>query len=172
LYKLTFDSLRNPAGGSIDLVVDSASLTGTDGRAAQTFDNIIVNKNGRVLIQEDPGGNAYIAKTWIVDPKKPLEAIQIFESDRNRFSAGPPLGLTVDEESSGIIEVTDLVRAASWFEKDRRYYLGVMQAHYSTGPALVEGGQFFLMSSPDKNWKDHKDHDDDDRNDEHDEHDE
>jgi hypothetical protein len=163
LYKLTFDSLRNPTSGTIDLVVDSASLTGTDGRAAQTFDNITVNKKGRVLMQEDPGGNAYIAKTWIVDPKEPLEAIQIFESDRNRFSAGPPLGLTVDEESSGIIEVTDLLRAASWFDKGRRYYLGVMQAHYANGPSLVEGGQFFLMASPDKHWKDDKDDDDDER---------
>ena len=31
LYKLTFDSLANPTGGTIELVVDAATLTGTDG---------------------------------------------------------------------------------------------------------------------------------------------
>ena len=42
LYRLTFDSLENPTGGTIDLVVDSASLTGTDGLRSDGFDNITV----------------------------------------------------------------------------------------------------------------------------------
>lgn len=91
LYKLSFDSLRNPAGGTIELVVDSASLTGGDGEIARSFDNITVDDDGQVLIQEDPGNSAYIAKTWRVDPAKPLAAVQIFESDRNRFLLGARL---------------------------------------------------------------------------------
>jgi hypothetical protein len=148
LYKLRFNDLRKPTGGTIELVVDSASLVGTDGQVARKFDNITVNRDGKVLIQEDPSGETYIAKIWQVDPINPLAAVQIFEADRNRFAPFAPGFLTIDEESSGIIEVTQLVKAASWFKRGRRYYLGVMQAHYPhPDPELVEGGQFFIMQS-------------------------
>jgi len=147
LYKLTFDSLSNPTGGTIELVVDSASLTGTDGESARSFDNITVDGDGDVIVQEDPGGSSYIAKTWKIDPTTG-SAVQIFESDRSRFAPGAPSFLTQDEESSGVIEVTDIVRNANWYEAGRRYYLGNMQAHYGIPGELVEGGQLYLMASP------------------------
>lgn len=157
LYKLTFDSLKNPTGGAIELVVDSKDLTGTDGEPARSFDNITVDAKGKVLVQEDPGNNAYIAKTWEIDPVT-KSAVQILESDRDRFQPGAANFLTQDEENSGIIEVTDLVKSAKWFEKGRRYFLADTQAHYSinsTNPRgfenpdeLVEGGQLYLISSP------------------------
>jgi len=149
LYKLTFDSLEHPTGGAIRMVVDSASLIGTDGEQARSFDNITVDKGGNVLIQEDPGRKAYIAKTWLVDPGKPLQAVQILESDRERFAKGAARFLTLEEESSGVIEVTDIVRSARWADRYRRYYLGVMQAHYPVDtPGLVQGGQLYLFASP------------------------
>jgi secreted PhoX family phosphatase len=152
LYKLTFDSIENPTGGTIRLVVDSASLTGTDGQAARSFDNLTVDADGNVIVQEDPGNSAYIAKTWKIDPTKSLGqpgfAVQIFESDRARFSFDAPNGLTDDEENSGVIEVTDIVKSANWYEAGRRYYLGNMQAHYAIPGELVEGGQLYLMASP------------------------
>ena len=147
LYKLTFDSLVNPTGGTIELVVDAASLTGTDGEAARSFDNLTVDGDGNVIVQEDPGGSGYIAKTWKIDPTTG-SAVQIFESDRSRFAPGAPGFLTVDEESSGVIEVTDIVRHANWYEAGRRYYLGNMQAHYDLPGELVQGGQLYLMASP------------------------
>lgn len=153
LYKFTFDSIENPTGGSIELVVDSASLIGTDGQAARSFDNMVVDADGNVIIQEDPGGNDYIAKTWKIDPSKagqPDFATQIFESDRDRFLPGAPNFLTRDEENSGVIEVTDIVANANWFESGRRYYLVNTQAHYNitSDPELVQGGQVQLIASP------------------------
>jgi len=152
LYRLTFDSIANPAGGSIELVVDSDKLTGTDGATARSFDNMVVDADGNIIIQEDPGNSSYIAKTWKIDPTKSLGqpgfATQIFESDRVRFSFDAPNGLTDDEENSGVIEVTDIVKNANWFEAGRRYYLGNMQAHYAIPGELVEGGQVYLMASP------------------------
>ena len=74
--------------------------------------------------------------------------MQIFESDRARFLPGAPGFLTQDEENSGVIEVTDLVRNANWYEAGRRYYLGNTQAHYGIPGELVEGGQVYLMASP------------------------
>ena len=147
LYKFTFDSIENPTGGTIDLVVDSASLTGEDGETARSFDNLTVDGDGNVIVQEDPGGSAYIAKTWKIDPVAKT-AVQIFESDRARFLPGAPGFLTQDEENSGVIEVTDIVRNANWYEPGRRYYLGNMQAHYSIPGELVQGGQVYLMASP------------------------
>lgn len=147
LYKLTLNSLTMPSGGSIALVVDSAWLTGTDGQLARSFDNITVGADGRIVVQEDPGGNVYIAKTWLVDPANPRGATQVFESDRDRFlGATPPF--TVDEESSGVIEITDLVKTAQWYEPGRRYYLADMQSHHPVGGELVEGGQLYMLISP------------------------
>jgi hypothetical protein len=147
LYRLTLDSLADPKGGRIELVKDTASLTGTDGQVARMFDNITVAGDGAVMLQEDPGNSPYIAKTWRIDPATG-QAEQLFESDRSRFLPGGTRFLTQDEESSGIIEVTSLVRKARWFEKGRRYYLGVMQAHYAIPGELVEGGQLYLIASP------------------------
>jgi hypothetical protein len=147
LYRLTFDSIADPSGGTIELVVDSATLTGTDGQTARSFDNITVDGDGRVLVQEDPGNNAYIAKTWQVDPSTGT-AVQILESDRARFLPGAPGFLTQDEENSGVVEVTGIVSSARWYEPGRRYFLADMQAHYPIAGEFVEGGQLYLIASP------------------------
>jgi hypothetical protein len=149
LYKLTFDSLTNPTGGTIALVRDAATLTGTDGQTGRSFDNITVDGAGWVLVQEDPGNSSYIAKTWRINGSTGA-AVQILESDRSRFITGAPNFLTQDEESSGIIEVTHIVRNANWYEEGRRYYLADMQAHYNIPrpEMLVQGGQLYLVISP------------------------
>jgi len=147
LYRLTFDSIANPTAGKIELVVDSASLLGTDGLSARSFDNLTVDGDGNVIVQEDPGNTPYIAKTWKIDPVA-KSAVQILESDRTRFSFDAPNGLTDDEENSGVIEVTDIVASANWYEAGRRYYLGNTQAHYALAGELVEGGQLYLLASP------------------------
>jgi hypothetical protein len=150
LYKLTFDSLSNPSGGTIELVRDASTMLTTGdaaGTTARSFDNITVDAAGQVIVQEDPGNTSYIAKTWKIDPVTKAY-VQIFESDRERFVSGTPGFLTQDEENSGVIEVTDIVKNANWYEAGRRYYLGNMQAHYAIPGELVEGGQVYLMASP------------------------
>jgi hypothetical protein len=147
LYKLTFDSLWDPSGGTIDLVVDSATLTGTDGQTARGFDNTTFDGAGRIVVQEDGGDNDYIAKTWRIDPVTG-SAVQVLESDRSRFTPGAANFLTRKEEHSGVIEITMLVRSASWYQPGRRYYLGTNQAHYWLPGELVEGGQLYLFASP------------------------
>ncbi len=150
LYKLTFDSIANPTGGTIELVRDASTMLTTGdaaGTTARSFDNITVDGDGNVIVQEDPGNSSYIAKTWKIDPVT-KDYVQIFESDRERFVSGAPGFLTQDEENSGVIEVTDIVRNANWYEAGRRYYLGNMQAHYKIPGELVEGGQVYLMASP------------------------
>jgi hypothetical protein len=146
LYKLTFDSFVNPTAGSIQLVVDRASLSPSQPVFPQ-FDNMTVAGDGSVLVQEDSGNTPYLAKTWLVDPTTGTTT-EILQSDPERFASPPLPPFNVDEESSGIIEVTDIVRLAQWFEEGRRYFLGDLQAHYSIPGELVEGGQLYLIASP------------------------
>ncbi len=160
LYRLTLNSLNNPTGGTIELVLDSSSLTGSDGQTARSFDNLTVNDDGKVLVQEDPGNSPYIAKTWEVNPETGV-ATEILASDAARFITGASGFLTQDEENSGIIEVTELVERARWSERGRRYYLADMQAHYANGTELVEGGQLYLIESA-RQVRDHdSEHEDD-----------
>jgi hypothetical protein len=146
LYRLTFDSLSNPTGGTIELIVDRAALNPPTPIFAQ-FDNITVAGDGSVLVQEDPGNTPYIAKTWLVNSTTKTST-EILHSDPGRFAPPVASPFNVDEESSGIIEVTDIVRSARWFEIGRRYFLADLQAHYAIPGELVEGGQVYLIASP------------------------
>jgi hypothetical protein len=186
LYKLTFDSIANPTGGKIEMVVDRASLVAgppTPQPAALApgekvepffaqFDNITVDGKGFVMVQEDPGNVAYIARTWKVDPSTKV-ATEVLKSDPDRFlPVGSPVGtpppFNKDEESSGIIDVTRLVRKAWWYEDGRRYFLADLQAHNALPPPYVEGGQLYLVASPRVHNGHHDDGDDHDRDDHHD----
>jgi hypothetical protein len=147
LYRLTFDSLVEPRGGSIEMVVDSAALTGRDGQPARNFDNMVVDGHGDIIVQEDPGNDPYLAKIWKIDPVK-RTGVQIFEANRKRFAPGGSGFLTQDEEHSGVIDVTEIVSGARWYQPGRRYYLGNTQAHYAIPGERVEGGQLYLLASP------------------------
>jgi len=149
LYKLTFDSVANPTGGTIEFITErtpNAGATPPEPGFAQ-FDNITVAGDGSVMVQEDPGNNPYLAKTYQVNPAT-KQATAVLQSDPARFGAPTPPPFNVDEESSGIIEVTDVVRSANWFEAGRRYFLADIQAHYTNSAELVEGGQLYLVASP------------------------
>jgi hypothetical protein len=149
LYRLRFDGTTWPVGGTIELVVDSASLRGTDGQAARGFDNLTVSPNGVVMVQEDGGGDAYLSKTWKVKPSNPLGALQVLRSNPAYFATGGANYLTQSEEHSGIVDVTTLVKPAPWFRTGRRYYLATIMDHSTEpDPALVQGGQLYLFSGP------------------------
>ena len=147
LYRLRF---AGGAGGAVDyekgtvsMVLQADSLTGADGAVARNFDNIVVADNGEILIQEDPGDSAYIAKTWLFNPVTGT-ATQIMESDRSRFLPGAAAFLTQNEESSGVIEVTRVLGRNDGL----RYFLGSMQAHYAIAGELAHGGQLYVMAAP------------------------
>lgn len=134
LWRLRFDDPANPAaGGVIDMLLD-----GTEG--PKMMDNIGLNRRGQVLIQEDPGNQAHIAKIWryVIASDSVTEVAQF---DPDRFTPGAPGFLTQDEESSGIIDVQQIM-GPGWF-------LLTAQAHYNIGDAeLVEGGQLIALHLP------------------------
>jgi hypothetical protein len=148
LYRMVFDSVTAPTGGRIELVVDGDNIVGTDGTAGRGFDNVAVDAAGRVLVMEDGGStDNHVSKVWMIDATNG-QATQILEADRNRVLPGGTAFLTHVEEHSGVVEVTDQLRSAAWFDAARRYYLGTLQTHYPLSETLFEGGQLYLFVSP------------------------
>ena len=157
IYQLDFNSDATngllTTGGNISVVVNSANMTGLDGAKATTFDNLTVGEDGKLYIQEDPGNNAYVAKHWVVDLSQSTQslrestAVQIFESDRSRFTTGATQFQTIDEEHSGIIDITSIVNDGITGSK---WFLVATQNHtLATGASaatLVEGGQFIALN--------------------------
>ena len=135
LWRLRFVDPANPvAGGRIDLLLD-----GSEG--PKMMDNLCVSQDGQVLIQEDPGNvPAYLAKVWRYDLATGV-LVEVAAHDPARFSPSSMGFLTGDEESSGVIDVSDILGDGK--------FLAVSQAHYANADAeLVEGGQLLLLSIP------------------------
>lgn len=157
VYQLDFNSdAANgilTTGGNISVLVNSANLTGLDGQVARSFDNLTIGDDGLLYLQEDPGNNAYVAKHWIINPAlgtqaaREASAVQIFESDRTRFTTGATQYQTLDEEHSGIIDITDIVAdgiaGSQWFLVATQNHAAATGANAAT---LVEGGQFIALN--------------------------
>ena len=143
LSQLVFDDINNPqAGGTITTKIHASEI------GAEMFDNLTVDGDGRVLLEEDPGEHERLSAIWLFEPKT-NKTTKLFEANPKLFKSGTADFMTTDEEHSGIIEVTDLLRKASWFDSKRRYYLGTTQAHKPhADTSLVEYGQLWLISGP------------------------
>ena len=157
IYQLDFNSDATngilTTGGAINVVIDSKNIIGLDGAAARSFDNLTIGDDGKLYIQEDPGNSSYVAKHWIVDHTlstqtlREASAVQIFESDRTRFTTGATQFQTLDEEHSGIIDITTIVNdgilGSQWFLVATQNHAAATGANAAT---LVEGGQFIALN--------------------------
>ena len=144
MWRLRFNDIANPeTGGTITAVLD-----GTEGQ--KMLDNMTIDKFGHVLLQEDPGGQAHNAKMWQYTIA--TDALELVgKHDPARF--GDLVGSTTtpatlpfnnDEESSGIIDMSDILGPGMFLLDD--------QAHYTTGLAnlteVVQGGQLLAFFNP------------------------
>ena len=145
LWSLTFNDIADPTlGGKIEMLLD-----GTE--AHQMLDNMAVDKDGNIILQEDTGNNKHSAKVWKFDPTtKQLKLAG--NHDVTRFGdvlTAPTAPYTVDEESSGVIDVTDLMAGTAGYDTvNNRYYLLDVQDHHAIPGTAVEGGQLLLMTAP------------------------
>ncbi|MEG3437597.1 alkaline phosphatase PhoX [Pannus brasiliensis CCIBt3594] len=133
LWRLRFDNIADPTlGGVVEMLLD-----GTEGQ--RMLDNLGIDKYGNILLQEDVGNNAHIGKIWqyniATDTLTPIA-----QHDPSRFLSGGANFLTQDEESSGIIDMEDIL-GPGWFLLD-------VQAHYPISGELVEGGQLLALYNP------------------------
>ena len=152
LWRLTFSDIHNPlAGGTIEVLIDGA-VTGQ-----KMMDNLTVDGAGDVIIQEDVGNQAHLGKIWKYRASTGVTSL-VAQHDALRFISGAAAdidgtdGKQSDEESSGIVEVSQLFDATPGYDTGSyRYFLLDVQAHYGSvnGVALpadlVEGGQLLMM---------------------------
>lgn len=157
IYQLDFNSDATngilTTGGNIKVLVNAANLTGKDGAKADKFDNVTIGDDGFLYLQEDPGNVAYVAKHWVVNPLAGTQAqieasaVQIFESDRSRFVVGGAAFQTIDEEHSGIVDITSIVAdgitGSKWFLVATQSHTAATGANAAT---LVELGQFIALN--------------------------
>lgn len=155
VWSMSFDDISNPdAGGTINVVFDSTKVAGGLGNnKPNMFDNMTVTKDGKIILQEDVGNAEHVGKVWEYDIA--TKSIRVLgEFDRTLFGDLKADGsfvaglYTKDEESSGVIDVTDILGK----NDGAKYYLLTSQIHASaaslglTNPtALVEGGQLNMM---------------------------
>jgi Ca2+-binding RTX toxin-like protein len=143
LYKLTFDDITNPeSGGTIEAVLSSSDLPVNGSTGPRMMDNMTISKDGLIYIQEDPGNQPHLAKTWEYNPVTDT-LVEVAANDPARFGSLTTPATTPynqDEENSGIIEVTGILGDA-----DTKAFLVDTQAHYNIPGELVQGGQLAVM---------------------------
>ncbi|HEY3493425.1 MAG TPA: hypothetical protein VGK73_02015 [Polyangiaceae bacterium] len=136
LWRVSFADVKQPnLGGQLEMLLD-----GTEGQ--RMFDNFTLDRYGHVYLQEDIGGNDAIGKLWRYDIAGDTLTL-LAQHNLDLFTPGAAGFLTNDEESSGIIDASDVL-GAGWFLLD-------VQAHRnisSTQPELVEMGQFLALYDP------------------------
>ncbi|WP_407343693.1 alkaline phosphatase PhoX [Pengzhenrongella phosphoraccumulans] len=130
LWRLSFTDIDRPElGGTLTLLLD-----GTEAPYLNKPDNITIDGEGHLLVQEDPGGNAHVARIVSYRIKDGALAV-LAQFDRAQFTSGLPGFITADEESSGIIELPD------------GKFLFDAQVHAPSGdPETVEMGQLLTLS--------------------------
>ena len=174
LWRLTFKDAQNPLlGAKLELL-----LNGGEAPFLSKPDNMTITQDGVIMIQEDPGNNAHVARLLayrIKDGK--LATVATF--DPKYFTTSGSNYMTIDEESSGIIDATSLIRKGTdknsyfFFNAQIHTYSGVTVVDASvkgaTTPsrpdllrrnsgkraivdnASVEGGQYYVMTVTDWN---------------------
>jgi secreted PhoX family phosphatase len=125
-------------------------------------DNMTVDALGNVLIQEDPGSDSHIARivSYRISDGK-IGTIAKFKPEY--FDESATAFMTKDEESSGIVEVTNELRTSK--NDKASYYMYVAQVHATPAKArpdmdatdatlakAVEGGQWYILKIT--NWAD------------------
>ena len=137
-------------------------LDGSEAPYLSKPDNIDVDSMGNILIQEDPGNNDLLARivSYRISDGKVGNVAKF--SDKY-FKVGATQFITRDEESSGIVDVTSMLRKGA--SDKNSYYIFDAQVHatpagsridLASNPTAVaalatavEGGQLYLMTISD-----------------------
>ena len=161
-WRLTFvDGQKPELGAKLELLLD-----GTEPPYLSKPDNMTITKDGIVLLQEDPGNNAHVSRivAFRVSDGK-LATVAQFNPDY--FDKTGAKFMTIDEESSGIIDVTSMLAKPG---DSASYFFFNAQVHtiggYTSRPDMttkspsgilkfnrktLEGGAYYYLKISD--WK-------------------
>jgi hypothetical protein len=159
-WRLTFvDGQKPELGAKLELLLD-----GSEEPYLSKPDNMTITSDGIVLLQEDPGNNALIARIVAFRPKDGKLAV-VAQFNPEYFEKGASNLMTIDEESSGIIDVTSMMAKPG---DKTKYFFFNTQVHttgaYTARPDLsqkslggilkfnqktLEGGAFYSLAISD-----------------------
>jgi secreted PhoX family phosphatase len=154
LWRMTFADVKNPMkGATIEML-----LNGGESLYLSKPDNLAIDESGHILIQEDPGNNAHVARILayrISDGKLGVVA----EFNKTYFAADATTLITTDEESSGVVNANAFLRksgdTASYFFFNAQVHATTSKSRLDVAPvtemdqAAIEGGQFYLLKIAD-----------------------
>jgi secreted PhoX family phosphatase len=139
LWRLRFDDIEHPsAGGSLQLLLDGDESLGTGEPLMNKPDNMGIDGHGNLLIQEDPGSNNHIARVIAYQISDGALAV-LARFDPTLFGPGSntdPNRLTIDEESSGIIDTEPFLGAGTFVLDAQVHTSKGLPA--GTGPGTVQ----------------------------------
>lgn len=147
LWMLEFKNVDKPhQGAQLTLLLDGSEEIARGEPKMNKPDNMGMDRHGNLLIQEDPGNNAHLARIIAYRPDDGALGV-VARFDANRFLAGGSSFLTQDEESSGIIDGERAFgRGAFLFDAQIHTAAGLPPG---TGPntiqEYVENGQLLLL---------------------------
>ena len=155
LWRLRFKDIDKPfAGAWLTLLLDgSESLGGTEPKFNKP-DNLGIDRHGNLLIQEDPGGNNHVARIIAYRLNDgALGVVARFDAARfSPASSASPDFLTIDEESSGIVDGEATFGRGTFVFDAQVHTANGLPA--GTGPGtvgeFVERGQLLLLKV--KDW--------------------
>ncbi len=122
LFRLTFDDLATVGDneepcGTIEILLNARedSTDYSDGRKYRfrSLDSITIDPWGRVLLQEDPGGETYFTRTLLYLPGSD-ELYSVAEGNQEVFGRLGSHFLTTDEEAAGIIPAFEFL-GEGWY---------------------------------------------------------
>lgn len=154
LWRLTFKDVKNPMkGASLEML-----LNGGETPYLSKPDNLAIDESGHILIQEDPGNNAHLARVVayrISDGKLGVVA----QFDKQYFATDATTPITIDEESSGMVNANAFLKKsgdnASYFFFNAQVHATTSKARLESAPvdaldtAAIEGGQYYLLKISD-----------------------
>ena len=151
---MTFKDVKNPMkGATLEML-----LNGGEAPYLSKPDNLAIDESGHILIQEDPGNNAHLARVIayrISDGKLAVVA----QFDKTYFASDATTPITQDEESSGVVNANAFLKKAgdnaSYFFFNAQVHATTSKARLESSPvdaldqAAIEGGQFYLLKIAD-----------------------
>ena len=152
LWRLHFTNIENPSlGGTLELLLDGSEVIATGQPKLNKPDNTAIDTHGNLLIQEDPGANNHVAR--IVAYRISDGALGVVATfDPALFAATSPTLLTIDEESSGIVDTEGFLGAGTFVFDAQVHTSAGLPA--GTGPGTVqeyvERGQLLTLKVD--NW--------------------
>lgn len=110
-------------------------------------DNVVIDHHGNLLIQEDPGNNAHLARIIAYRLRDGAMAV-VARFDPARFALGGASFMTQDEESSGIVDAEKILGKKGTFLFDAQVHTAA-GLPAGTGPntvqEYVEHGQLLVL---------------------------